>query len=253
MFIEKHDIQIFLIITTITILIVLGFSIALVIMYSKNLRQREKDSFKRVLDEVEKERNRIGQNLHDDVGPFLASARLRMNAAVHKLANDDQVKQTINQQAEFIQQAVTTLRETSHQLAPSNLLKDGLLAGIEERCQEIAALPNWETVIEAKSFPSSISQSSQLNLYRILNELLNNSLKHSNGTSIHIKFREYGKTFEIIYADNGSGLKASPEKINGIGLSGIRTRTELMQGTVSFPKSANGFEAHLNFKITHLT
>lgn len=252
MFIEKHEIQVFLIIASLSILLALGFSIVLMVVYSRNLRQRQKESFKLVLEEVEKERKRIGQNLHDDIGPFLASTRLRLNAAVRKLPEHDPLKIIINEQALNIQNSVATIREVSHKLVPTHLLKDGLIASIEERCQEISALPHWQANVEASTFPDAIALSYQLNMYRILNELFHNSLKHSDGSEIYVNLSEYDDFLEINYTDNGKGLQHKSNLKSGIGLSGIITRAELMKGKVEFHISSNGFKATLKFKVAQL-
>lgn len=255
MFIEKHNVQLFLIITTITVLAVLGFSIALVIIYSKNLRQQEQASFKRILDELEKERRRIGRNLHDDVGPTLATAKLKMDAALLGIQNNPVISKLIKEQSQFLQDTINSVRENSHQLAPKNLLNEGLLAGVEERCQEINSLPNWEVSILAETFPESLSTESELNLYRIINELMTNSLKHSGGNMLTIEFSDTGDNFNIRYTDNGKGLglENRQQALDGIGLSNIKTRAELMRGSMNFPKTKNGFEAILKFKISNLS
>ena len=251
MYIEKYDIQIFLLISSLSVIVLLAFSIILVLAYSKNLRQRQKNAFKQVLNEVEKERKKIGQNLHDDVGPYLASTSLQLNAAARNLANQPEVKAIIDEQAKHIKTIVDKLRQTSHQLSPNHLLTDGLIASIEDRCQEISILENWQAKVEAASFPDAISSESQLNLFRILNELFHNSLKHSGGSKIMVKFSEVNDVLNIHYSDNGKGLSKGMTDKKGLGLSGIKTRTSLMQGTLTLANE-NGFTAMFSFKIPHL-
>lgn len=251
MYIEKFDIQIFLLISSLSVVVLVAFAIILVLAYSKNLRQRQKNAFKQVLNAVENERKKIGQNLHDDVGPYLASTSMQLNAIARNLDETSQLKSSITTQVQHLKHLVKRVRETSHELSPKHLLQEGLIAAVEERCQEISALENWQATAEAESFPEQISSDNQLNIFRILNELFHNSLKHSGGNKIHVKFTEKQEILEIIYSDNGTGLSKENPATEGIGLSGIKTRTELMRGNINFA-TPPGFKAILTFKIAHL-
>ncbi len=251
MYIEKIDIQIFLLISSLSVVVLLAFAIILVLAYSKNLRQRQKNAFKQVLNAVEKERKKIGQNLHDDVGPYLAYTSLQLNALARNIEDNSTLKKALDAQAQHLQHIVKRVRETSHELSPNHLLQDGLIASIEERCQEISSIENWQATVEAESFPDNISTESQLNLFRILNELFHNSLKHSGGNNIHVVFKELNDALQITYTDNGKGLSKTGDRTSGIGLSGINTRTELMQGNLNL-ENQDGFRAVLTFKTPHL-
>lgn len=251
MYIEKYDIQIFLLISSLSVVVLVAFAIILVLAYSKNLRQRQKNAFKQVLNAVESERKKIGQNLHDDVGPYLASTTMQLNAIARNLDETSQLKSAITTQAQHLKHLVKRVRETSHELSPKHLLQEGLIAAVEERCQEISTLENWLATAEAESFPEQISSDNQLNIFRILNELFHNSLKHSGGNKIHVKFTEKQEVLEIIYSDNGTGLSNENTATEGIGLSGIKTRTELMRGNINFA-TPPGLKVTLTFKIAHL-
>lgn len=173
----------------------------------------------------EEERKRISRDLHDQLGGLLATIKLNFQAPdAPKIAPETLA---------LIDQASSEVRRISHDLASGTISKFGLIPAIDDLC---TALNNsGQIAVEFVHFGlnNRLPQKIELQIYRVIQELTSNVLKHANATEISINLTSFDKELNIVFEDNGVGLKENP-KSSGIGLKNINQRIDQINGQINF-------------------
>lgn len=197
---------------------------------------------KRILSAVlraeERSRSQFAKELHDGMGPLLSSAKMSLSAiSAERLSNE---QQEILQNTRFvINEAIRSVREISSNMSPQVLMDFGLAQGVQNFISRIAALHTinieFKTNLDKERFDNDI----EVVIYRVICELINNSLKHSGCTTITISLLSDNTTLSLDYADNGCGF--NPDKVlsNGMGLSNITSRIDSLNGHITITSSEN--------------
>ena len=206
---------------------------------------------KKILDAVikteEQERERFAKNLHDDLGPLLSS--IKMYLGLLKTTNQAEKQEyVISQLNEVVKEAITTTKEVSNDLSPHILINYGLASAIENFIQKIpiAIRVNFNCSLPSERYPNTVENS----FYRIIKELINNTVKHSGATRIDIILEEKGQNLHLAYTDNGKGFdleKYEKSKKTGMGLSNIISRAKSLNG---FYELYSHINSGFSFQIT---
>jgi len=144
----------------------------------------------------------------------------------------------------LIDNALVQIRNISHNLFPPNLEHVGFIQACEDLCHRIQKLKNIDVAFDYVESPH-FSKQKELSLYRILQELTNNTLKHAEATKIELKFRNKGDRFELHYKDNGIGFDFDNKNksMTGLGMKSIESRANSINGTIQInTQKGNGFE-----------
>ena len=194
----------------------------------------------------EKERGRIARELHDGIGGILSAAMMRFTSA-------SQENETILQTASFrdgmclLDDMGDEIRKTAHNLMPEVLLKQPLPDAIRTYCNFVQ---QENTVrINFQSFGSfdNLAQSSKLNIYRIVQELLKNVIKHSGASTVLVQLLINEHLLTVTVEDNGVGFDTDALK-KGIGLHNLQTRVSSMQGHLTVESGAEkGTSVYIEF------
>lgn len=196
----------------------------------------------------EKERKRIAHDLHDDVGVVLSTAKLYLS---HLMTQPDmqEVAQKVNQ---LVDTAAQSVRQISHNLTPQNLEKFGLISAISEMCRQIREAHQLEVNFEHNE-EQRLDAEKELGVYRIVQELLNNTLKHAQAGEISIGLGFQPRQFSLHYQDNGSGVDLETlSKVDnfGLGLQNMIGKAEALKGQIKFQShKGEGFQAFLSIDI----
>jgi len=201
--------------------------IVIVIVFSKSQIKKQQDIYKAVLNTQEIEQNRIGQDLHDEINPNIYASKLRLESLLEKVSKKD-IEEEILSVVDILNTTGKLVRTASHNLnldAFSNGPIDEIIEGF---CMSIDSSDHIIKLEQSESL-NWISRENGTQLFRIIKELLHNSLKHSNASQTTLSISSDSHLVTIQVADNGTG---STEKIdrNGIGISNIRNRVELFNG-----------------------
>ena len=176
---------------------------------------------------LEKERKRIVSDLHDELGPLLSAVKLQVSS-IETTQKDD--IELIDKAGRNLDTIVNRIRGICNELMPQVLIRKGLAAAIEEFIADITS--HCSIKIEFTNNNVSFQTSSEVHIYRIIQEMLNNALKHSGADTITIDLFSENSKFILIVADNGKGFDA--DKIArdsaGLGLKNILSRTEVLKG-----------------------
>lgn len=224
----------------------------LVIIRDISYRKKfEQQLFYRIIDAEEKERKRIAANLHDELGPVLSSMKLYNNTI--KTKGEGQFNYLAEQIQDLISDAVNTVRLLSEDLSPLSLLKGGLEKAIQKRVDALKDFYQIEftSTLNEKRFEEQI----EINVYRVLNELLNNTIKHANAKSIEIKIVHSKALLNIHYMDDGIGFESesSTHNLVGRGFSNMVGRLKSINASHSIESSpGNGVQYDISVPLRNL-
>lgn len=195
------------------------------------------------LKSIEEERARIGTELHDSVGAMLSTVKLNLQLVQHE-KSDEMIKEIKSGLDETIQ----TVRGISHEMMPIILKKYGLEEAVKELATKIkglnVSLTQWDTI--------DLDEEKSLMLYRIIQESINNTIKHAQARQVKIEGRANGSSYIISIEDDGQGFpKEVLEKATGMGLWNILNRAQVISAKASFSNAeSGGARLDLEFPIT---
>ena len=201
-----------------------------------------------VFNAQERERKKIGEELHDNINQLLGVVKLYIeHAQVNPAAQDEMLKKS----AEYLKQVINEIRGLSKTLV-SPMLKDlGLIESIKELIDSILKIKNIHIDIHKDGFSEdALTDIQKLMVYRITQEQLNNILKHSKAENVYISFTRKGSEIHLVIQDDGVGFDINNVKY-GLGLKNIRHRLELINGKMkilSAPEHGCKLEAMFEVK-----
>ena len=218
-----------------------------IIRYQKQLQKMEEEQQKILLNASirwqEEERQRIAADLHDDAGPLLATARLYLNENLLKQYISTQL-QSIYNAKQIIDDTIQLIRNISHSLMPPTLKNFGLESAINDLFQKISGTGAINASCRFHDYRQRLVPEQELLIFRVVQELINNILKHSNSSFMHITQNIQEGRFYLRLHHDGRGITQDDfEKMNksslGLGLKNIQSRMKVLQGSINFEKDVS--------------
>lgn len=202
----------------------------------------EREVLKQSIQAQENERNRIAKDLHDDLGGNLAVIKLKMELFADQ--HTDKIDQdAFNDILQMMEDSCKDLRYISYELMPSDFSSKVLRTMIEELVEKISVQKKLKFTHEVGDFPA-LPLEMKVNLFRIIKELTNNILKHSQATEakIQLLLAENNKELKLIVGDNGNGIPKDvlDGKVNGMGLGNLKSRVNYLNGRLEIQSSGLG-------------
>jgi len=228
----------------IVIIIFLLLIVTIVIFYYfiQNIRLKQKNKLNEVqskiqqniinatIDGQELERKKIAAFLHDNISSLLSSAGLHLN--VFTSQNHNQPEEIIKTKT-LLEEAHNQIRNLSHELMPTLLVRFGLLYALDDLCEKNSNSSIQIYLKTTLSIKKRYNEEFEMKLYFIITELLNNISKHSKATKAKVSIEEIDNQLHIEVADNGNGFVTNKfELIEGFGINQIRARINNMKGEV---------------------
>ncbi|MBN8851148.1 MAG: two-component sensor histidine kinase [Sphingobacteriales bacterium 50-39] len=229
---------------TIGLIVFIIFHQRKVIRYQLRLQRMEQDQQKLLLNASirlqEEERQRIAADLHDDAGPLLATARLYLNENLVNLDKTTQL-QSIYNAKQIIDDTIQLIRNISHSLMPPTLKNFGLESAVNDLFQKISGSGSMNASSRFHDYRERLQAENELIIFRVIQELVNNILKHSNASFIHLTQNTSGDKFFIRLHHDGRGITQNDfNKLNksnvGLGLKNIQSRLKVLHGKIFFEK-----------------
>ena len=184
----------------------------------------------------EVERKRIAKELHDEIGSKLNVILLNLHRLNRVTEQPKAIPPIAKEMQSLVNTTIETTRRISYDLLPPTLVNFGLLEAIKELSDHYQQTDAIEVILEIHQDEApKIADTVSLNIYRVLQELMNNTLKYAEATQITIKLWFSPIQLKIAYQDNGKGFdfqKAQNKK--SLGLSNIKSRLQMIQGTLDF-------------------
>lgn len=205
---------------------ILIYFIITIIRYQRRSLRLHKEKIQAEIDTLENERKRIASDLHDELGPLLSAVKLQINSLD---ASNEEDQEVINKSSLHIDSIITKLREISNNLMPNTLIRKGLQKAITEFSEHAQQASGLQVKFVCEQ-PLTLNQHKEINIYRIIQEILHNTIKHAGASILIIKMVIEENRLLLMTADNGKGfdyfskLRDNP----GLGLRNLQSRAEVM-------------------------
>lgn len=219
-------------------------------LYYKRYQSRLKQLQATIAGE-EKERSRLARELHDGIVSRLSIIKMNFSALPRHYANlNDRgdFQEVVNQ----LEQSISELRATSHNLLPATLEQAGLIASLQSYCEKIRKIALLDIQFQVIGALPALKEDFQLNIYRIVQELVNNVLKHSNARHALLQFQIQDGWLIITLDNDGLGWKTKGEDDHlseGIGLKNMEERVHLYNGKIELENNRAGSSVYLEFNL----
>jgi signal transduction histidine kinase len=196
---------------------------------------------KTVLEISERERQRIGRDLHDGLGQHLHGVSF-LAALLEKNLREDRSRRTLEarQLKEYILDSLELTRSLAHGLQPVESTPEGLMAGLHELAKRTSKLFRIECRFDCPADVLVQRHGAAIHLYRIAQEALNNAVKHGKPTRICIKLEVETPRIVLRVCDNGVGIRPANRNGHGMGLQIMRYRADALNGLLSMKKQPRG-------------
>jgi signal transduction histidine kinase len=209
-------------------IIIIYFVVSIIRQQRRNLQLHRKNILSEIT-AMEKERSRIAADLHDELGPLLSAVKMKINSFE---LNDAEDKVQIDKTNEHIDNMLQRMREISFDLMPSTLLRKGLIIAIKEFVDYVNKDGKLHIELTTQEH-YALQEQSSVHLYRIIQEVIHNTLKHSKASELSISISSSRNNLIIKTKDNGIGFDKEELKHNsGFGLRNLVSRTDIMGGVL---------------------
>lgn len=211
--------------------------------------QHQRDLVNAILTTQEEERVRIAQDLHDDISSKLNVISLNSYLLQDKNLSEIEVQEISNKIINFTQNAIESSRRIAHDLYPPVLQNFGLQAGIEELCTEISATKAVKIRHSSNVDFNKIPIKHHLHLFRIVQELISNSIRHGKAKNILIKCFIKDEKVNFSYIDDGIGFDLlNLQHAKGLGMKNIESRVNFLKGNLQISSEINkGLNVQFDF------
>ena len=210
-----------------------------ILMQEQQLTQRA-EMTKAVIEAEEKERTRIASDLHDGVGQLFSAVKMNLNGLIERVSMPrDEDRFLAEKTLALVEESCKELRHISHQMMPTMLLKSGIASDVRSFIEKIDS-EKLKVRVETNGFKDKLESNVETVLYRVIQEAVNNVIKHANATLLDIKLNREASGISATITDNGRGFDTTAaESFSGIGLKNIAARVEYLKGSVDY-RSAPG-------------
>jgi signal transduction histidine kinase len=183
--------------------------------------------------EVEnRERERIAADLHDGLGAILSGLMIHIQVLQKELGGKSELQMKLKHLGDMASEALSGLEETINNLNPSILSRHGLRGSLQRLVKGINDLDKTQFILETEHMPEGLDKGTELLLFRICSELINNTLKHSGAKRAVLRLEAVRRNLKLNYLDDGDGFVYDREKIEErkSGINNINQRVESMNG-----------------------
>lgn len=199
------------------------------------LKEQELVSIDAMIEGQEKERQRIANDLHDDLGGLMATVKLHFNALKEK-----QSPELYKKTDKLLDEAYNKIRSVAHTKNSGVMAKKGLLKAVNDMAKTISASNKLRIDVIDHGLENRLENSLELTIFRIIQELVTNIIKHAEATEATIHITNHDDSLNIMVEDNGKGFNTKKiSKNTGMGIHSIDKRIENLGGTVTIESEKN--------------
>ena len=196
-------------------------------------KQQQVLSLQSMINGQETERTRIARDLHDGLGGIFSTVKMHYSTLQHDVP-EVRANALYRKTFELINEASDELRKVAHNMMPEVLMKLGLVEALKDFCNNINAARLLQLSLQVYGMEKRLSGSTEIMLYRIIQELVNNIMKHADATEAIIQFNRNGNQLTIVVEDNGRGFDTiEAEEKRTMGIAGVRNRVDYLNGKLT--------------------
>jgi signal transduction histidine kinase len=210
------------------------------------IKEKELEQMNAVIVGQESERVKIASNLHDEVGSIMSMAQRNLGSAISKLGPEVALKEELQISLSLLEQSMTKIRNISNGMLPHFLMKFGLIKTLQRLTNQTEATLDNNCHFSTNCPDNfKIEQQSEIQLYTIFQELVNNVLKHAHPNSIQIILLQQPSVLELTISHDGVAINQNEYEhlllhSEGVGLSSIVNRLAMIQGQIIYKKMQQG-------------
>lgn len=210
------------------------------IIAMQRIRQLEEEkkvlAAKALVEGQEEERKRIARELHDGLGVLLSTVKMQFTSIKDKSPENQPL---IERASQLLEQASGDVRKISHNMMPGLLTKLGLCEAVEDLFEKVSETEGLDVEVEVPEDAERLPENKEIMLYRVIQEMVNNTLKHAGARKITIRLLMQPGGLEVFYSDNGKGFDVEEKlKSKSIGLQSIQSRVNFLNGSLDFDSAA---------------
>jgi two-component system NarL family sensor kinase len=216
----------------------------------KQLQQEKKiDAAQNMIQGEETERIRLARDLHDGLGGMLSGVKFQLNSMKGNVILSEENAETFTRSISQLDNAIAEMRRVAHNMMPEALLKFGLIDTLKNYCESVSQNSGLAVTFQSFGFQNRMDQSTEIVLYRIVQELLNNTVKHAKATQAQVQFSRIENIISLTVEDNGKGFDVKNLAKKGIGLSNIQHRVDYLNGKMDIKSDEKGTSTHIEFEL----
>lgn len=222
------------------------------LMHKANINKVKSDAQSKILaatlDGRLEERKKIAEVLHDNVSALLSAANLHLQASKKQLGENAPIE--IDKSQSIISDASNQIRNLSHKLMSSILLKFGLIAAVQDLCDKTSN-STLNISFNSKNI-TRFNQNFEIKIFNIINELVNNILKHSKAQNGMVKLEQLNGNLQVVVFDDGIGFNIDEvRRKDGVGLSQVEARIHVLGGLINIKSSETGTRIFISVPIVY--
>ncbi|MCO4294795.1 sensor histidine kinase [Solitalea sp. MAHUQ-68] len=229
---KEKELYLAIIIAIVLFSIIIIYFIVSLILYQRRFIALQKERINAEINTLENERKRVASELHDGIGPLISSVKLYINS-LDVIKEDAEI---VQKAGNYIDDIMQNIRQISNNLMPNTLVRKGLHAAIEEFVSKSDNQNNIKINYSCDTPDLGIEKETEINIFRIIQEIINNTIKHSGATQLVIKLNKESKQLILQTSDNGKGFDFEAMKnkdvssAGGLGLKNMESRVEVLGG-----------------------
>jgi len=194
--------------------------------------EKQKNNHLRDLIQIqEDERKRIAGDLHDSLGSLLSTIKMQLNG-LQENTPDNENKTKHRDTLQKMDEAIDEVRRIAHNMSPVSLRRFGLPSALQTLIEQINSTGQMQANLQVYGLEERIPEQTELTIYRICQELVQNAIKHSNASSLHLQLINHLDSINITVEDDGIGIDKE-KTITGFGLQGIEAKVQMLNGQFS--------------------
>ena len=213
--------------------------------------ERQLTASKAVIEGQEQERGRLAKDLHDGLGGLLSGVKISLsNMKSNMVMTSDNVL-VFERSLDMLDNSIHELRRVSHNMMPEALVKFGLIAALRDFCESINSMKALLVTFQSIGEERRLDSSQEIILYRIIQELLNNTLKHSGAKNSLVQISFEPDSLSLTVEDDGKGFEiVALENITGSGWPNIKSRVEYLKGKLDVStRPGEGTSVHISLLV----
>ncbi|WP_456437666.1 tetratricopeptide repeat-containing sensor histidine kinase [Psychroserpens sp.] len=212
--------------------------------------RKELDKLEAIIDGEEKERKRIAQDLHDGINGDLSVIKYKFSSISQDRFISEE-KEEFNKAIDMLDNSIEQVRHISHNLAPPTLQNFNLIEAIQQYCKKIASTNSLSIDFQNYGELNKLNKETETAIYRIVQEAINNIIKHSKATEALVQINSHQDNMAITIEDNGIGFNPKNNKA-GLGLKNIQSRAEFLKSEFSIDSNKNGTTIQIDINLKQL-
>lgn len=215
-------------------------------------RAKQLTATEAVLKGEEQERTRLAKDLHDGLGGMMSGIKYSLQTMKRNLIMTPENQQAFERSMDMLDSSINEMRRVAHNMMPEALVKFGLDTALKDFCNDINGTGSLQVTYQSIGLDTmAIEQSTAITIYRIVQELINNTMKHASAKSAIVQVTKTNETIAITVEDDGKGFNtAILQGTKGIGWNNIQSRIEYLKGRLYVEsQEGKGTSVHIELNV----